>query len=167
MAQNPPSPPAPPAPNVTLKKYNEALEIPSPFDSGPQPNGTDIVLWGLLDRRYWTANSLLNVYVQGFQAGTTQGVVDRLVDGVNRVAESEVAICALVARQKPECYVNAYQRAVKLCECFEEVIESRRKYKAVSQYDLDLIRYERLSMQIKLLEAKKALEAKGKKGDGK
>jgi hypothetical protein len=168
-AQPPPTPPPPQAEQQKewSKKYLEALAIPSPHevvrpDTNPRPEDVDFLLWGLLDRRYSTAGTLLNTRAQAFQAGATKGITEAAVDDMKRWTEAELALCAVVVRQKPECFVNAYERAVKFSEAFEEVTVIRNKAGAVGQYELDLIRYHRLSMQIKLLEAKKELKAKAK-----
>jgi hypothetical protein len=92
-----------------------------------------------------------------FQAGTARGSTDALVDALRRLTEAEVALCP-----KPADHVTAYDRAVKLADEFEEISAKRLKDGRIPQFDLDVIRYHRLSMQIKLLESKKAIETPGK-----
>jgi hypothetical protein len=113
----------------------------------------------LLGERARIARADVKARFEAFQAGTITGTLESLIDALRRLSESEVA-----TNPVPSHCVAAYEDAFKLAREVEGITAQRHKQGRVPQFDLDLARYHRLSMQIKLLESKKQVEAVPKKG---
>jgi hypothetical protein len=170
--------PLPPADEKDRKTYDEKIKdaytVPGLFgevdDQPKRKAGSSEGDWlrrELVSNRFVIARRDLDNGLAAFQAGTTIGTLEALLGRLDRLTESEIAIHNWAGEAKPQDYVNAYERAVKFAEAIEFAVESRHKAGRVAVSELDLVRYHRLSMQIKLLEARKELAAKGKKDERK
>jgi hypothetical protein len=142
------------------KKIEYAYDIPFPkYQPGPSyksaTENADVQRLGLLGERFHAAKRAFEGRASALQVNTTTEVLESLIDAMTRFTDSEVALCPLAVKPTDQDYLNAYERAVKFAVAVEYLVETRHKAGKVPSYQVELIRYQRLSMQIKLLESKK------------
>jgi hypothetical protein len=151
------------------KRILKAWEIPEPkYEGGKDEKPIDypqseLLRRGLLFRRLRAAQRDLNTQIEVCRTGINSFSFERMAEAMKRYTEADVACLPLALIPSPDDHVRAYDRAAKLAEAVEEYLEFLLKAGHFSQHDLDVIRYHRLSMQIKLLEAKRDAEAKNQK----
>src|SRR5947209_697035 len=156
-AQPPPIPPAPvPTPDGVTSPPGPSLppEITNALKPIPlaEPAAGDDELAKLRKERYQVARSELSTRLEAFLPGTTGTTIDILFDCMNkRLLPAELALS-----DRPADKLAAYKRSLAVRKWVEWVNDLRYQAGRISIQDLQHSRFERLNVEIKLLEGKPA-----------
>jgi hypothetical protein len=116
---------------------------------------TDNELQRLRKQRYLSAHTMLAEGLKAFDVGTAQVSVDTLLGSVTkRLLPAELALC-----DRPADALAAYQHALAALKWIEWVNDTLFRAGRIPIQDMEQTRFERLSMETKILEAKRAAEA--------
>lgn len=140
-AQSPQMPQLPPEVAAALKPVPQAA-----------PAAGDDELTKLRKERYQAACTESGARLEGFQAGTAQGTIDILLEcTTKRLLAADIALS-----ERPADHLAAYGRALVVLKFTEWVNETRFRAGRIPIQDLLQTRFERLSVEIKILETKRA-----------
>jgi RNA polymerase sigma factor (sigma-70 family) len=128
-----------------LAKAIEAVIKPSPLSDA---KGDDDAVQKLLKERHKTAMRELQLRLQVFQAGARGGTISILIESVQRVYESESALC-----KTPDQRLAAAMRQYTIAKAIKAVNKLRFDVGQVAQQDLEHSGYFLISTQIKVATA--------------
>jgi hypothetical protein len=131
--------------------FGEALKQSALAEAAP----TDDELQKLRKQRYQSARTELTARLQGFVTGAAQETIDVLADCITkRLLPAELALS-----DRPAEKVTAYERSLSILKGMESVQEARYRGGRISIRDLEQARFERLGMEVKVLEVKQVVPA--------
>jgi hypothetical protein len=119
------------------------------------PAAGDDELAKLRKELYQSARRGLTARLDAFNDGTTQGTTEALLGcAIRQMLPAELALS-----DRPSDHLAAFEHALAVLKWIELVNDTRYRVGRISIQELEQTRFERLGMEIKILEAKRAAPA--------
>jgi RNA polymerase sigma factor (sigma-70 family) len=125
-------------------------------------NVNDDELQKFIKQRYQSAHDELTARMAAFVTGTTQGTIDILLECVTK----HYLVAELSLSDRPKDRLTAYTRSLAILKFIEAVNQERFNSGRITIQDLEQSRFERLSLEIKMLETQRAVNGQPASGPG-